>query len=274
MPPISHDEYQKALSDVDAALAPGFADIGKAQTPADLEGALSAVAIDLGIQADHLEKLSPPLAVVTENRDLVSGMRRLSDDASAVATDAGNSKVCTGASGRPRAASGNGAHVFRLAVLGVANAEPGHPYAFGGFLPASSPDQNRRPANGDLPGGRRGGLGRLTVEADGDLDHVVKIMQGGALIRAVFVGAGGNATVTGIPNGAYEVYSAGGHDWDDVNRRFTRDCQFKKVNDTVVYTTRDLSRSVQYTTWTLTLHAARRGNTPTSPIAPSDFPTA
>ncbi|MBL7496603.1 hypothetical protein I6A84_26870 [Frankia sp. CNm7] len=271
-PPISRADYQKALSEVEAALAPGFAAIGGAQTPTDLEGALSAVALNLDIQADNLEKLKAPQAVATPNLDLVAGMRALSNDLSTVAGDAGKQILCTGGSGLPRAVSGNGAHLFRLAVLGVATAEPDHPYAFGGFLPPGSPDQNRRPANGNLGGGRHGGYGQLTVEAGSGADAVVKLMQGGELVRAIFVAEGGTATVTGIPNGTYEAFYTTGHDWDDANRRFTRDCEFDRFDDPLEFTTRSLPDSIEYTTWTLTLYTTAGGNAATSPVDPGTFP--
>lgn len=267
-PPVSRAVYQQALTDLDAALAPGFTSVGTAQTPADLKAAATAVALNLGTQADELGKIVPPRAVAAEHAGLISGLRGLSTDLSTVAGDADDERVCTGGSGLPRAASGNGAHLFRTAVLGLASPGPDRGYTVGSFLPAGAPDPNRSPGNGDLPGGRRGGLGELTLKTQGGVDHVVKIMNGSDLVRAIFIAAGQDVTVRGIPDGNYEVFVTGGHDWDDANRRFTRDCEFSKLVDPIEYTT----SSANYTTWTLTLYTTINGNADSEDVGAGAFP--
>ncbi|ONH22459.1 hypothetical protein [Pseudofrankia asymbiotica] len=272
---ISRTDFQKALSDVDAALGPGFGAIGGAQTPSDLSGALGAVALNLGAQADALDRLRPPLAAVTATKQLSAALRALSNDMTAVATDANNQRVCTGASGMPHVANSPGADAFRLAFLGLNTANAAHPYTFGAFLPAAGPDPNRRPGTGPLPGGRRGGYGKLTVDNQGTVDTVIKIMSGGELIRSIYVQAGAKANVDAIPNGTYEAFYTSGSDWDDGTRRFTRDCEFDKFDDPLPYTTRTTSTAIEYSVWTLTLHTSSLGGgAPTSPVDPGTFPGA
>ncbi|OHV34231.1 hypothetical protein BCD49_24960 [Pseudofrankia sp. EUN1h] len=272
--PISRADLQKALSDVDAALGPGFGAVGGAQTPSDLSGALGAVALNLDLQADVLDKLRPPLPSATATRQLAAALRSLSNDLTAVATDATNQKVCTGASGLPHVANSPGADAFRLAFLTLNTANPGHPYTFGTFLPAAGPDPNRRPGSGPLPGGRRGGYGKLTVENQGTVDTVVKLMAGGDLIRSIYVQAGGKVTVDAIPNGTYDAFYTSGSDWDDGGRRFTRDCEFDKFDDPLPYSTTTTSTAIEYSVWTLTLHTASSlgGGASTSPVEPGAFP--
>jgi len=273
--PISRADFQKALADIDAALGPGFGAIGGAQTPTDLSGALGAVALNLDLQADALEKLRPPVPSVKATGQLAAALRSLSNDLTSVATDADSQKVCTGASGMAHVASGPGADAFRLAFLALITANPGHPYTFGTFLPAAGPDPNRRPGTGPLPGGRRGGYGKLTVENQGTVDTVIKLMAGGDLIRAIYVQAGGSSTVDGIPNGTYEAFYTSGTDWDDGNRRFTRDCEFDKFDDPLRYTTTTTSTAIEYSVWTLTLHtSALVGGVKTSPVDAGTFPGA
>ncbi|MDT3446379.1 MULTISPECIES: hypothetical protein [unclassified Pseudofrankia] len=274
--PISRADFQKALSDVDAALGPGFGAVGGAQTPSDLSGALGAVALNLGVQADALDRLRPPLPSVTATKQLAAALRSLSKDLTAVATDADIQRVCTGASGMPHVANSPGADAFRLAFLALITANPGHPYTFGAFLPGAGPDPNRRPGNGALPGGRRGGYGKLTVDNQRTVDTVVKIMSGGDLIRAIYVQAGAQATVDAMPNGTYEAFYTSGTDWDDGGRRFTRDCEFEKFDDPLQYTTRTTSTAIEYSVWTLTLlrTSSLGSGAPTSPVEAGAFPGA
>jgi hypothetical protein len=61
----------------------------------------------------------------------------------------------------------------------------------GTFLPAGSPDPGRRPGNGSLPGGQRGGYGELTVtQGDTSTDAVIELMTNGQVTRSVYVQAG------------------------------------------------------------------------------------
>ncbi|MBX6388719.1 MAG: hypothetical protein IRZ08_06930 [Frankia sp.] len=271
--PVSAAVYQQALTDLDSALALGFFALGAALAPADVESAADGLAGELDLQATKLGRITPPTAVATAHEDLTTALGALADDLETLAGDAADWAVCTGGTGLPRASSGNGAHLFRLAAGALATADPAHPYAVGTFLPAGSPDPGRRPGNGSLPGGQRGGYGELTViHASGSTDAVVKLMANGQVTRSVYVQAGTSTTVDGIPNGTYEVFFTTGNDWDDVNQRFTRDCSFEKFEDPVEFTTRDLGSSIEYTTWELTLYAVEGGNAPTTAVDPGAFP--
>jgi hypothetical protein len=272
---MSREEFQQALSAVDAALKPGFDAIGAAQTPTDLANALGAVQLNLDAQAGVLGNLRPPRPEVASTGQVITALRDLSNDLATIATDTKDASVCTGGTGLPRASSVDGAQEFRLAFLALTTADPGHPYTFGTFLPAATADPARRPGTGQLPGGRSSGYGHLTVENQGTADSVVKVMSGGDLIRAVYVQAGGSATVTGIPNGTYDAYYTTGTDWDDGNRRFTRDCAFDKFDNPVDYTTSSTSTTIEYSVWTLTLHTSDLSNSaPTSPIDAGAFPAS
>jgi hypothetical protein len=264
--------YQQALADLDAALAPGFTAIGASLTPADLSAALSAVATNLKIQSDTLDAVRPPREVESAHDDLISALAALVRDLRSLSQDADSQALCTGGSGLPRAASGNGAHLTRLAATAVGTADPSHPYAVGTFLPAGSPDQNRQPQNGSLGGGRRGGYGELTVTTSTDTDAVVKLTEGESVVRVVFVRAGTSTTVDGIPDGTFVAYYTTGSDWDEANARFTRDCDFSKFDEALPYTTRHLSGSIEYSTFELTLYGVIGGNASTSRVDPGAFP--
>jgi hypothetical protein len=186
--------------------------------------------------------------------------------------DADAYRICAGSSGLTRAASGGGAHLLRLAVLAAATVDPGHIYTVGTFLPAGSPDQNRRPGNGNLPGGRHGGNGELTVSTSTGTDAVVKLTDGdnGPSVRNLYVQAGSSTTVSGIPDGTFVAYYTTGNDWDGV--RFTRDCAFSRFDGTLGFTTSYPPGYVRYTTAQLTLYPVEGGNATTSFVDPNAFP--
>jgi hypothetical protein len=272
---MSRPEFQAALSLVDFALKPGFDAIGAAQTPTDLTNAIGAVQLNLGAQADALGKLLPPRPEIVATAAVIKALRDLSKDLATVTSDAHDESVCTGGTGLPRVSNLDGAQAFRLAYLGLATADPGHPYTFGVFLPGATPDPARRPGSGPLSGGRSGGYGHLTVDNQGSSDSVVKVMSGGDLIRAIYVQAGQSATVTGIPNGTYDAYYTTGADWDDANRRFTRNCDFDKFDNPMDYTTTSSSTSIEYSVWTLTLHtSSTQDSAPTSSVDAGAFPAS
>lgn len=269
---VTPEAYQRVLTDLDTALGPGFGAIGSAQTPEDLAAALSAVALNLTIQAGGLDDVRPPAAVAAAHTGLSDALGTLASELTSLAGDARDRDLCTGGSGLPRAASGSGGHLLRLAVLGLATADPAHHYTVGSFLPPGAPDQTRRPANGSLPGGRRGGYGELTVTASGGTDAVVKVLQGADVIRNVYVQAGASAKVDGIPNGTFDVFYTEGTDWDDANHRFTRDCAFSRFDQPVTFSTTNRPGSIEYTTYTLTLYGVIGGTASTTDVPPGAFP--
>jgi hypothetical protein len=273
-PPMSPADFQQALSGVDAALRPDFTAIGAAQTPADLSAALGSARVDLGTQADALTRLTPPTGTATAAGQLAAGLRQLAQNLATIATEATDQQVCTAGTGVPRVGSSQGAQDIRRAEVALNTADPGHTYSFGAFLPAAAADPSRRPGNGDLPGGQRGGNGQLTVDNRGTADAVIKLVTGSTAVRDLFIAAGTSAKVTGIPDGTFDTYLTTGVDWDDTNHRFTRNCGFKKFDDPMHYTTTDNGTETFYSTFTLTLDTlfAPGSAAPDRTVAPSAFP--
>jgi hypothetical protein len=274
---ISRDELQQILTGVDTALQPGFSAVGSAQTPADLSAALGAVELNLGQQASTLEALTPPRADIAAVGELAAALREISTDMTSIASDADNQNVCTGGTGLPRVSSGSGAQAFRLAFLGLNSAEAGHTYTFGAFLPPATPDPSRQPANGDLAGGEHSGSGELTINNQGTSDTVIKLVDGSTSVRDIYVQANSSTTVYSIPDGNFGAYYTTGVDWDDTNRRFTRNCDFQKFDDPLLFTTTPNANGYTYTTWTLSLDAgvmtpAGSSAAPASPITAAEFP--
>ncbi|WP_261566148.1 hypothetical protein [Frankia gtarii] len=264
--------YQQVLTALDAALTPDLGAVSGAQTPPDLSKALRTAATDLRTQRTTLENTDPPARARAAHGQLVAALLALGTDLDTLRDEADRQALCTGSSGGRRASAGNGAHLTRLAVAALAAADPANPYRVGAFLPAGQPDQTRRPDNGSVGPGRRGGYGKLTVKAPPSQDAVVKLTEGGARVRNIFIRSGSSATVDGLPNGKFDVYYTLGEDWDTDAARFTRNCAFNKFDDGVTFTTRNLSTSIEYTTYELTLFDVAGGTATSVPIPPVDFP--
>ncbi|EIV93713.1 hypothetical protein [Frankia sp. QA3] len=266
--------YQQVLTGLDTALTPDFTAVSGAQTPTDLSGALRTAAADLTTQRTTLERTAPPVRARAAHGQLVAALLALGTDLDSLRADADRQVLCTGSSGGRRASAGNGAHLTRLAVAALATADSTNPYRVGSFLPAGQPDQTRRPDNGSIGPGRRGGYGKLTVEAPASHDAVVKLTEGGARVRNIFVRGGSSTTVDGLPDGSFDVFYTLGEDWDTDAARFTRNCSFSKFDSGVAFTTRRLSTSIQYRTYRLTLFAVAGGNATSVPVPAAQFPAS
>lgn len=266
--------YQEVLTGLDTALTPDLVAVSGAQTPAELSGALRTAGTDLATRRTALERIAPPVRASAAHAQLVTALVALGTDLDSLRADADRQVLCTGSSGGRRASAGNGAHLTRLATAALAAADPVSSYRVGSFLPAGQPDQTRRPDNGSIGPGRRGGYGKLTIEAPASQDAVVKLTEGGARVRNIFVRGGSSTTVDGLPDGHFDVYYTTGEDWDTDAARFTRNCSFSRFDSGVAFTTKHLSTSIQYTTYRLTLFDVAGGNATSVPVPPTDFPAS
>jgi hypothetical protein len=111
------------------------------------------------------------------------------------------------------------------------------------------------------------GLGELTISNGNPREGVVKLVAG-AKRMSIYIGRKATATITGIPDGTFEVYFASGVSWDGKRNTFSRNCGFTRFDDKMKFT----SGSGQYTTYRITLNAIAGGNASTRTIDPDDFP--
>lgn len=133
-----------------------------------------------------------------------------------------------------------------------------------------------RPANGKvLVNKLKGGMGRLTIDNDGDRDGYVVLAKTAAPRRtllAVYVRAGRSATVRGIRDGNYIVYFRLGKRWDAHSRSFTVEQEARRFENPVRFKTTRISGGTRYTIWTISLVAVVGGNAPTDFIDEGQFP--
>ena len=142
------------------------------------------------------------------------------------------------------------------------------------FRTAAQRQNGRSLANGSVI--RRGfgqGDGTLRVENGTDSDAVVKLVDStlGALVVEFYVRHGQTASVDQIPDGTFQVIFAGGDDWDSEAQGFTRDVSFAAFDKRFDFTTKRTGYEVDYSSFTLTLHAVPHGNLSSQPISAADF---
>lgn len=135
--------------------------------------------------------------------------------------------------------------------------------------------KTERPASGTLMsrgvGGR--GLGSLTISNGTSKDAIAKLVNltTGKSHREVYVRANSSTTVSGIAPGEYELFFSKGLDYAPSLRKFLRDAEYSKFDDTFLYQeTRD-SYGINYRTYRVTLDKVAFGTARTSAVDESSF---
>ena len=135
--------------------------------------------------------------------------------------------------------------------------------------PLPSPTLTRRLATGTVikEVGPRNGDGELTVENGLDLDAVAVLSRDGWLL-AVYVRHNSSHTVTGIPDGSYELYFTLGEDWDAEQGAFTRRRDLSRFEEPFPFT----STATTYSIWSVTLHPVPGGTANSQDVPENQFP--
>jgi hypothetical protein len=117
--------------------------------------------------------------------------------------------------------------------------------------------------------GARNGMGELTIGNGLEVDAVaVLTQQGSSWLFAVYVLNHGTHTISGIPDGTYELYFTLGEDWDAEAGQFTRERSLSRFEDTFPYAT----TATTYATWSVTLHPVAGGSASTEGVPVDAFP--
>lgn len=270
-PPVSIDDYQQALTDIDNAVGPAFGQLAGAQTPAAISAAVDAASAALNKTLASLRDLVPPTVARAANDNLLTGLGRLVGDLGPVADAASHNQVCLGSAALALLSRSDDLDQLRGALTLLATADPGNPFRVAGFLPPVTQDTDRAAPNGSIvTGGTGRGLGTLTITNGGDTDATVGLVpdQATAPAVSVYVAHGATFTLNGIRDAVYQVFVTTGHDWDAGARLFARDCQFQHFDDPLRYAT----TRTQYTTGTLSLTPVPGGTATVSAVDPAAFP--
>lgn len=108
----------------------------------------------------------------------------------------------------------------------------------------------------------RNGLGKLAMYNDSELDAVIGLRTLDRSKSAlVYVRAGGNFTITSVPDGTYYVVYLLGEDYDKAAGVFTRESDgWMRFESSAVFKTVSVSGGKQYSIITIRLQPATGGN--------------
>ncbi|PYC71681.1 hypothetical protein C7C46_26735 [Streptomyces tateyamensis] len=258
--------YGESLNTLVGPVNDALAQLPKAGSLSEVKTALDDVQRAATSAATGLQGLNPPSGAGDANRQLYVAMDTLATNYSTVSGDIDGNKVCATSSALAEAGGVQGLKDVQTAVTALAAA--GYTATFS--APQTGQLQHRALDNGHkIREGQTNGDGELTVDnGGGSVDAVLTLTQSGQAAYSFYVVKGETAKITGIRDGKYDVYFAGGFDWDDGTKKFTQSCAFTKFDDGLDFTT----TSSTYSTWTLTLKPAIGGNASTSTVPPDQYP--
>lgn len=264
-PSPSGTPYATALTQWIDPVNTALAELGTAGSLDALAGALSDVQSAASTSALGLQGADVPPDVADAHRQLYVALDQLATDFGQVQTDITDQTVCATSSALAEAGQSQGLKDIPAALQALTTA--GYPATL--TVPQTGTMQHRALDNGAfVRAGERDGQGELTVENGGSADAVLTLTNGGNAAYSFYVGKGQTAKVSGIRDGHYDVYFAGGFDWDSSAKQFTQSCAFTKFDDGLDFTTTDTT----YSTWKLSLQPVAGGNASTTQVPSSEFP--
>jgi hypothetical protein len=146
-------------------------------------------------------------------------------------------------------------------------------YTIPSLVPKAVAAQTRRLASGEFVFVEaRSGFGTLSVDNGLQVDGVVVLTQGKTPVTSMYVRRNDSGLIGGIPDGTYRAYFTLGMDWDSDLRRFTRKCSFSRFDDPLTFESVNVGGSIQYQTYSITLHGVVGGTASTSGVSPDSFP--
>lgn len=124
-----------------------------------------------------------------------------------------------------------------------------------------------------LPGGNHG-LGTLTVENGGSQDGFVRLSTDASTlaVAAGYVRSDDTLELTGIPDGTYRLFYCTGQNWRSNPPGFMKNQSCRRFVDALSYTTTHGYTRVEWSTWTVSLHAVPSGTAETARIDAADLP--
>ncbi|MFC9326009.1 hypothetical protein [Kitasatospora sp. NPDC057015] len=216
-----------------------------------------------------LKLATEPAGVSAAHRQLQVALDSLSTHVGKVRDEIRRHELCATSSALARFGQAEALTTIPAALQALAAA--GYPATL--TVPATGQLQERALDNGAMVReGSLDGRGELSIENGGSGDAVLSLARDGKSVHSVYVGKGKTAKFEGIEDGTYEVFFAGGTDWDSATKAFTRNCDFSKFDETMEFKTTRTSSEVRWSTWTLSLQAVVGGNAKTSDVPADAYP--
>ncbi|MCX5213673.1 hypothetical protein OG689_31135 [Kitasatospora sp. NBC_00240] len=249
--------------DVELAKLPQAADL------IALGAGLKAVGSRAVLAGTGLKLATAPAAASAAHRQLLVALAALSDHVDTVQEEIHRGKFCATSSALARFGQAEALTTIPAALATLAAA--GYPATL--TVPPTGQLQERVLDNGTMV--REGGLdgrGELSIENGGSGDAVLSLAKDGKSVHSIYVGKGQTAKFKGIEDGTYEVFFAGGSDWDSATKAFTQNCDFSKFDEPLDFKTTRTSSEIRWSTWTLSLQAVAGGNARTTDVPADSYP--
>ncbi|MFE2916077.1 hypothetical protein [Kitasatospora indigofera] len=249
--------------DVELAKLPQAADL------IALGAALKEVGSKAVLAGAGLKLATEPAAASAAHRQLLVALDALSDHIDTVQDEIHSGKYC--ATGSALARFGQAEALTTIPAALAALAAAGYPATL--TVPATGQLQQRALDNGTMVReGSLDGRGELSIENGGSGDAVLSLAKDGKSVHSIYVGKGQTARFKGIEDGTYEVFFAGGSDWDPATKAFTQGCDFSKFDEPLEFKTTRTSSEIRWSTWTLSLQAVVGGNARTTDVPAGSYP--
>lgn len=268
-PTVDPADYQADVAAAVKPLATALAAIpaGKGLPGVDKQLTQATTAANDAITT--LQTIRPPDNATAQHTALVESLNQLVTDLSGVQDSVGNKELCAPSSVLSSLGGLDSFTQLPAAVKGLGSVGITVDLA----VPKTPKVQNRRLGNGNfVRPGNRSGRGRLEIDNGTESDTVITLAKGRSAAFTVYVRSGSEFTVKGVRDGSYTIYYSVGEDWDAKSGSFTRNCGFKKFDDTAVFKTIYGGGYVQTTVQQIGLQPSIGGNATTSDVDPSEIP--
>jgi len=261
---LSESEYQDLLDSGSAAVKEALAETRGAGSADTVSKRLQASATELTEVSGELQAATVPEAVQSAHAATVAALTDLANEFAATAGSVEASEVCTAPAALATLTRTSAVRDLRAAASDLRASG----FKVAGLAPRRQPTPSVKLKSGMVLARKGGtGPGELVIRNGGARDGVVKIVAGGNR-TTVHIRRKATATVTGIADGTYRVFFAGGSSWDGKLNSFNRHCSFNAFDREMKFP----FGGGQYTRYTITLSAVRGGNARTSSVDPADFP--
>jgi hypothetical protein len=242
---LSESEYKALVTDDAHAVSRSLTDVRGAGSRSGLQARLDKA-------AKSLDKAASGLSSAPAHKDTATALKDLSAAFATASDKVDSGALCTGPAVVAYLTGSDAASHFRSAAGGLKR----------------QPTPALRLKSGSVLSRKGGsGPGELTISNGNGGEGVVKLVGGGKRM-SIYIGRKATATVSGIPDGNFDVYFASGVSWDGKRNTFSRNCGFTRFDDKMKFT----SGGGQYTTYRITLNKVAGGNASTKSIDPDDFP--
>jgi hypothetical protein len=214
-----------------------------------------------------------PATVSGDNAALSTGLRQFGRELAYLSQQIDLHAICAGPVALTAISTAPSMPQLRAVATSLGTMRSDRPaYRWGGALPAAANSVEHRLRNGQILVDRRAGAagdGVLKVRDQGTKDGVVLLAKGGALVVSMAVNAGQSATLSGVPDGDYDLFYSVGRDWNGPLATFSRHCEFHRFTTPTSFSTSAVPGGSAYTVQSIVLDTGTDGANPDSPVDPS-----